>query len=290
MNLKNLKIQIISDLHLELYSDPQFKDFIDKTDASILALTGDIGIPYLPSYENFLKVCSERYELVFIITGNHEYYQSKNDNEKWSMEMTDNEIEKIVAKFENIKFLNNKHYELNDEYVLLGTTLWSSISGEHNCFVAENCINDYKTIYYSDKNDLKLVTPEYTNSLYEKNVKWLKENLAKYNSRKIIVMSHHLPSHKMITPKFIGSPTNCCFASNLDDLISPNIKYWLCGHTHDNVDIMINNCRCIVNPSGYKYKNVNENMNFKRDLVIDLDYDEKELKKKQQLIDEIMSL
>lgn len=171
---------------------------------------GDIGISYLSSYDNFLDECSETYENTLVITENHEYYQFKN-KDKWTMDKTNEEIEKIVQKFENVHFLNNKHYQLKNDHIVLGTTLWSYIPQESYSEAIQ--MNDYRLIYKSSGEN---ITREYANAQHNKNIKWLEENIKKYEAKKIIIMSHHLPSYKMISRKFAESAANCCFASNLE--------------------------------------------------------------------------
>jgi len=71
-----MRVQYISDIHLELYKDlPEaaFVNFITP-DAPYLALCGDIGIPDFKNYEKFISWCAPRWNKIFIIAGNHEYY------------------------------------------------------------------------------------------------------------------------------------------------------------------------------------------------------------------------
>ena len=45
---------------------------------NILMLLGDIGLPLInDDYTNFLKEKAESFEHIFIVLGNHEFYQSK---------------------------------------------------------------------------------------------------------------------------------------------------------------------------------------------------------------------
>lgn len=206
---------------------------------------------------------------MFIVAGNHEYYQTTNIK-PLTINDTDKLIETICSKFNNVHFLNNSHYELNNEYVILGTTLWSHIP-ESSYRNAKNTMNDFRQIYYFDDKTkfVENIKPQHVSSLYEKNKEWLENKLKEYENKKIIVVTHHLPSFKMINKQYINDPVTCCFASHLDHLINSNknIKYWLCGHTHDNIDINLNLCRCVVNPFGYK----GENNKFIYDLVLNLE-------------------
>ena len=256
-----MKLQIASDIHLEFYDDPKLRDFIDATDADVLLLCGDIGPPYLGSYDKFLAECSQAYSHVVIIAGNHEYYQFKNPD-KWTIERTDMEINNIVAKYTNVTYLNNSSYKLNDEYIILGTILWTNIP-KHMHIEAQMSMNDYRYIYTESSKAI----PSITSSLHDTNIKWLRKELEQNSDRKIIIMTHHLPSYKMINKKFKDYPLNCCFANADDDVLSgSNVKFCFSGHSHSNTDVVINDCRCIINPHGYR----GENPGFIKNLVISL--------------------
>lgn len=73
-----LKIQVISDLHLEFMKKlPKFLNDFKKAD--YLFLAGDIGYPKYPEYNSgifyqFISWCCDNYKKVFYIIGNHEAY------------------------------------------------------------------------------------------------------------------------------------------------------------------------------------------------------------------------
>ena len=64
---------MISDLHLE------FGSYLDiEPKCKYLMLLGDIGLPLINNdYFNFLKEVAQKFELVFLVLGNHEFYSSK---------------------------------------------------------------------------------------------------------------------------------------------------------------------------------------------------------------------
>ena len=87
MKEKPKSIQVISDIHLE-------KNYYNLTEliqpnANYLMITGDIWLPYLSHYTQFLKECSQNFEKVFIISGNLEYYQHLQQTDTWTMQETD---------------------------------------------------------------------------------------------------------------------------------------------------------------------------------------------------------
>ena len=69
-------LQVCSDVHLER-GDITKHDFptIIQPCAEILALAGDIGDPFSTIFEEFIHYCSQRFQYVLFVSGNHEYYQ-----------------------------------------------------------------------------------------------------------------------------------------------------------------------------------------------------------------------
>ena len=67
-----------------------------------------------------------------------------------------------------------------------------------------------------------------------------------------MVVTHHMPSEKCVSPRFVGSPLNVFFHSNFDDfIIDRKPKLWLSGHTHDPYDFMIGETRLVCHPRAY---------------------------------------
>ncbi|AYV78749.1 MAG: metallophosphatase, partial [Edafosvirus sp.] len=133
---------------------------------------------------------------------------------------------------------------------------------------AKQNINDFRQIYIKNQSEqIRRITPRNTNILHEKNVKWLNETIDKFKDKKLIIMTHHVPSLKLINEKYIDDPINCCFVTDLEYLMKDNVYYWLSGHTHTSAKEKINNCTCIINPKGY----YDENPEYNTSYVIQLD-------------------
>lgn len=254
-----MKVQYVSDLHLEFYDNYTFENFI-KPSAEILFLLGDIGDPDTMIYKNFIQDCSIHFNKVFLIAGNHEYYSGKNINDINLI------IQNICSSYDNVIFLNNDFYELTEDYVLLGTTLWSNLSQNEMVDLIFSS-NDFLKI----KNDGKNLDFNMVNFFFKNNVRWLEDNLKKMNNKKIIILSHHLPSYKCINKKYNQNRTNSAYASNLDYLFSKyNINYWFFGHTHTSVDMTINRTVLICNPMGYIRNIGKENEQYNDSLFVEL--------------------
>ena len=53
-----------------------------------------------------------------------------------------------------------------------------------------------------------------------------------------VVITHHMPSYKLVGNKYSGNPMNSFYASNLDELVK-KADIWCCGHSHCARQIII---------------------------------------------------
>jgi DNA repair exonuclease SbcCD nuclease subunit len=230
-----LTIQYCSDLHLEFYNIvPEIEPC-----APILCLVGDIGYPSSKIYEQFLISVNSKFQKVFIIAGNHEYY---NDD---TIEDTNEIIKNIIQKnnLSSITFLNNT-CEYYMDYLFVGSTLWSHIYNPTYTTNDINCIQNMTVDTYND--------------MHEISKKYLEEIILAHTNDNIIMLTHFLPSFSLIDEKYEQySKYNQCFASHLTHLIKSPIKLWIYGHTHTKGDTIINNVRLVCNPIGYPDENKN---------------------------------
>ena len=245
-----MRIQLISDLHLECYK--KLPSIIPKS--NYLALCGDIGYPFENHYNEYISLVSKIYEKVFVVSGNHEYY-----NYKHTMEEIDDQIEKVIKQYNNVYYLNNDEH-IVDDIVILGTTLWSDVSKEE--VYIKQMMNDYNKIYFNNPHKT-FITPKHVTQLFHNNVSWLGHKILEHRHKKIVILSHHLPSFQLISEKYKDSKTNCAYASNLEYLLHDHVVAWLCGHTHIANEVKINQCLCVVNPRGYP----NENLQYDEKVI-----------------------
>jgi len=223
------KLQYISDIHLE---HRERFPMISKG-GDYLALLGDIGNPYHKLYDDFIRYTSKFWNKIFIITGNHEYWQKG-----IPINRVNEQIQNIVCKYDNVHFLNNQEYVL-DEYLVLGGTLWTKIEEQPNYLIG-------------DDTQIGLSYQEF-NQMHTKTVQWIQDKI-KNTNKSVIVLTHHLPSPLMVDDKFkVGRYLKYGnrFSSDLEDIIKPPIKYWLCGHSHSIIEKNINGVQCCINAYGY---------------------------------------
>lgn len=239
-----MKIQYISDIHLEFMKDYLVNSFINsiKPCADILILAGDIGNPYQQRYKIFLEHVNTNFKKIFIIAGNHEYYKNNIENTK-------KYIKDIVSEYKNISFLDNS-FEDYDDYRFIGTTQWTEITNpiytiNDTEYINNFTIQDYNKLFYEAKEFL--------------------ENSIVPNS---IIITHHLPIDDLTHPKYkVGfmAKYNQWFNANLDSFVETNkskIKAWFYGHTHTRSIQTHYDVNFYCNPLGYPKENNYENINL----------------------------
>ena len=239
-----MKIQYISDLHIELMHKNKFNKLCDKIipKCDVLVLAGDIGNPlhHNDKYTSFLHLMSDKFKKVFIITGNHEYYQ--NDIIK-----TNEKVHEICCSRNNLSFLDNTT-EFYNGIRFVGTTQWTHICDP------QYLINDFSAIKDMNVNRY--------NNLHLKSRLFLKDSIdnSTKNDEKVVVITHHLPLHELTHEKYkygFMARYNQCFSADFSDIIDkPNtIKSWFFGHTHTKTERIISNIPFYCNPLGYDGEN-----------------------------------
>lgn len=107
------------------------------------------------------------------------------------------------------------------------------------------------------------------NSEHRRCLDFIKSAVSKSKAAHKIVVTHHVPSFRMLCSKFRDSKVNGAFTVELEDYIqSSGIDYWIYGHSHFNVDVRIGNTLCISNQLGYVFHN--EHASFRKNATIEL--------------------
>ena len=106
------------------------------------------------------------------------------------------------------------------------------------------------------------------NCLFCRNIQLAKEYIfpeivkQKEDGKKVVVVTHHLPSFQSIPERFRGESLNGAYASELfEDIMETQPDIWCHGHTHGSSDYMIGNTRILCNPRGYHGHELNPDFN-----------------------------
>lgn len=219
-------VQIISDLHSEFGIDlEKFAQYLKPSD--IIVLAGDI-VNNAEKLEPYLLTCLQFCKSVVFVCGNHEYYKKS----------TDEDYERVCSAIPSVYMLQKKRIQIEGIW-FCGATLWSNVSEK-----AKRAIRD------------PLSYKEYI-SLHHDHLQWLDQNI----DRNDIVVTHHLPSFKLVHPDYQDSPINTAFATDMDNLIlDKQPQLWICGHTHKPMHAQIGTTVLLCNPVGYPGENQHFNV------------------------------
>ena len=272
-----MKIAICSDIHLEFGPIT-----LENTgNAEVLILSGDIctakdirptglvGSAKSDRYMNFFTTCSKNFPHVIYVAGNHEHYHGD-----FATSITI--LKEALQHLENIHILDKEVWDLQD-YRFIGGTLWTDMNGEDEMtmnHVARRmndfqiCENSNEMVNYrvwgeNDDGDktTKFKTRPATLSprhVVEDHKAMLKVIDETYEITPpwftTVVVGHHAPSKGSEHPRYKHDQLmNGAYNSKLDQFIMdrPGIKLWTHGHTHEDFDYMIKQCRVVCNPRGY---------------------------------------
>ena len=251
-----LKIQYISDLHLERESNMIYfsENPIPKI-GDILILAGDITKASKLFYNSkFFDDISEKFDQVFMIPGNHEYYGIQ-------------EFNLINEPFINRKIRHNVTLLNNQNIIYKGinfifSTMWTDISPGKE-FQIKQGTNDFKFIKTGKYNLL----PSDVNKMFRTSLNFIETSLKNNTEDKIFVVTHHAPTKLVISDFYKTSDIQEAFSVELHPIIfDSKIDYWLYGHTHESIDAEINGTKIISNQFGYVFDEEIE-IDFKHKIV-----------------------
>ena len=152
----------------------------------------------------------------------------------------------------NVHYYQNKVVRIDNVDFIL-STLWSHIRPEDEYFVHRG-MNDFRQILYNGRR----FTPADFNAEHEKCLDFIKQSVAESTAKRIVVVTHHLPSMTVVSPEHKGSLLNSAFATELGNFIADSrIDAWIFGRSHANEEAIIGNTRLVCNQLGYVYYNEN---------------------------------
>jgi len=254
-----MKIQILSDLHNEFLRTGKFDPLhkwsgrIPETDADIIILAGDIdtgvhGVEWAISESNRLS------KKIIYVLGNHEYYG--------------HEFNFLKDKIQNLcegTLVSCLDYGdcIEGNVRILGATLWTdykaytAIPIEVVMQCIESGLADHRKIRFNSGGSYQKFKPQHALTQHNIELNWLKKKLSEPFKGRTVIVTHHGPHSICQHPAFPLNELTAAFHSDLSSLIEMHdINLWVYGHTHANLDSVINGTRIISNQAGYPGENV----------------------------------
>lgn len=255
-----MKIQYVSDLHLEF---PENRVYLQEnpleTAGVILIIAGDtVTDRQKKKVRSFYEQLRKEYRLIISCFGNHDFYRGTID---YALPV----YHKEAAP--NHFLLNNSSLEFEGIRFLV-TTLWSHIPVEFQESV-ETKMNDYRLISRRFACEEVPITAADTNRYHDLSLQFLNRELGKPYGGKTVVISHHLPSYKLLHGDISLTDLRFGYASDLDSLIgSSKIDFWIFGHQHHSVNVEMGDTRLLSNPLGYPDERCQKS--FSRDMFFEV--------------------
>ena len=226
---------LISDIHLPHYGRHRMAlaDSIgaDGDEGTTLVLAGDIidSVCFDTDWNiESLKRLGGKYKQVVWVLGNHEFIDHS-PNETLDMA---NEL----AIESGIKVLENDAIDFGS-FRLHGATGWYPYQTMNEVY--QRKMIDFRRIRH------------FSPWVYEQHAvtrRYLNENVQQPD----IVVTHHLPHARCVHPKWEYSSINRFFVGHFDEILATNKPaYWLCGHSHEPDQRLINETMCLRHPYGY---------------------------------------
>ena len=252
-----MKIRVLSDLHLEFINSDWTPPPVA---ADVVVLAGDIhlGAGALPWIEQHFP----GQDVVYIL-GNHEGYLH-------DLQIVKNELNAYCQSTDTrIRFLDNEWTEIGGVW-FFGGTLWTDFNlyndPQRAMEIAKYCMNDYRLIRYRGDR----LQPFTTKGWHESAVEHIQQGLHRFPGKKVVV-THHGPSERSISPGYRAHEASPAFASNLDWIMQQQIApaLWIHGHMHRSSDYSVGNTRVVANPKGYPVGK-GKNPDFNPRLVVEV--------------------
>lgn len=270
-----IKLRKLSDLHLDINKGLPFR-IKDKEIFTIIC--GDTS----GYFSKTVKWLENNVKNGIFVAGNHILYNKGGHSLQYQLK----QYEKKYPLSSPVSFLNDS-YKIVGDIVFVGGTLWTDyclFGAERKDFCkwyAFRNMNDFKygkTNFETDienekKNQKIKLRPEDCEKMFFNTLSYIDGVCSCFVDKKIVVVTHHAPSEKSISPIYKNDFLNPAFASNLENFIleHPNIKLWCHGYIHWASNYKIGGCRVICNPRGYeRYNELAKYTGFNKDLLIDI--------------------
>jgi hypothetical protein len=243
-----MNIQHLTDLHLDINrrADPLSR-FLVVPDAAVIALTGDLSNHALDSI-NFIKYTllpqTLPHQHIVFVLGNHEFYGCPIDLAYQYAKDIDHP---------RIHFLCQGQVFEHEGVCFVGDTLWTdfALAGDVDAAMlqAGYCLSDFSRIL----RDGRILKPSETVDYFHQTLASFSRSIAATACERVVVLSHHGPSRRSISPRFTGDALNPAFVSEVLEHVrfDRSVVLWLHGHVHDAFDYALGATRVVCNPLGY---------------------------------------
>ena len=274
-----MKFRIISDLHLDHYGAKtgtllrQVLPVIPGEKEQVCLIAGDMcSLVVSGTWQSALVELSTRFRQVVWCFGNHEFYGAVLDEQYWKNRVTRFCANKKIRNVIPGGMADSLTWE-KEQVTLIHSTLWTDFDRGNPLTMLEcsRRMNDYLMIREECRWGAR-ITPDLIQERFDQDLAYIRNWSSLFHGQgmKVVVMTHHGPSRRSISPAYRESAINGGFCSDILESspeLASRIGLWVHGHVHRPVDYTFpEGCRVICNPVGYAH----EGIDFSDELVVDL--------------------
>lgn len=248
-----MRLWVRSDLHCSLQ---ELADSFDAAPAhDVCVLAGDLAGGLVRQIEVLDSVATKP---IVLVAGNHEF-----SNRSWLGEIMSATI--AARRSRHVRFLEVDQTVIHGVR-FVGGTLWTDFdlygdgNRSHAMAQAQAKNPDFSAIYFelswAPGTPRLLFTPDHARVRHLDTASYLDGVFEQPFDGPTVVVSHHAPSLRSVSPEWRADPGTPAFASRLDDSIERwRPALWVHGHVHDSSDYRIGETRVICNPAGFHGEN-----------------------------------
>jgi predicted phosphodiesterase len=267
-----MKIQLLSDLHLEVQPDIRPRP---APGAQLLVLAGDVGSYQAGSRLDGGDFGLERFSPrdgwpvpVLYVPGNHEYDGLDFDDTHARLRATCERLgitwlEREVLTLGNVRFIGTTLWADFDAFAREAPDTTRMLKLREKAFRAANF---YLQKTSATRRGEPMLAQQWRELALECQA-WLRDALATPFEGTTVVVTHFAPSLRSADPRYGLVPGTAGFCNALDELL-PLAQLWLHGHLHCPQDWVQGGCRVVANTLGYAHKG--EQQGFREGFTIDL--------------------
>lgn len=279
-----MKVAYCSDLHLEFYN--KLADFglpkemlSNSGRADVLVLAGDIIDTVCAKRRKFAALMAKlalAYPRILVVMGNHEHYGG-------DFSATAGMLRTVFDPLPNVRLLDKEGVTF-DGVRFFGGTKWTDLSGGDALVTLRvwRAMNDYRSIKDSTQQDTfrvqhadgsvefhsrydGLLSTETTMRDQQQYLSALNADLKAHPELPFFVISHHTPSYKLCASEHVNNSVNAAYHDSLENYIidHPQIKKWVCGHTHVCTTMHLEQCELLLNARGYYMERLSKEFELK---------------------------
>ena len=249
MSQKPLKVDLVSDLHVERWEKPLDWSALKKNDIIIVA--GDVADSIEETVKELERIAAV-YKTVLYIDGNHEYSEELY-KEKGDIAAFDDNLRVAISHLPNVHFLK-------DGPVTIDGTAIIGRNGHWDYKALEGASVEDAQVAIMHKIQMPLENAKIFSDQAKQDVADLKQLVKDLNAdpaiHSIFVVTHTLPGKDLIPDRVKGAPAvfanlgNSEMADVLKEDTGGKIKNWVFGHWHGYHSASLNGVEYDCHPRG----------------------------------------